>query len=107
MKPSLNDSSVGDRFLRASLGWIKYKPLLMYIMQRNTYLKDIAIAKEKLKNSIEKINKMFPESNFLCLVDELEKYDQNVHEHYKEYLKTNEVWNRIKAQIYEGIMPEN
>ncbi len=106
-KPSLNDTSVGDRFLMASMGWIKYKPLLMYIMQRKTYLKDIAIAKEKLKNSIEKINKMFPESNFLCLVDELEKYDQNVQEHYKEYLKTNEVWNRIKAQIYEGIMPGN
>jgi len=101
----LNDSSVGQRFLTASLGWIKYKPLLMYIMQRNTYLRDIEITKEKLKNSIVKVNKMFPEQDFLCLVEELEKYDEQVQEHYKEYLKTNDVWNRIKAKIREGIKP--
>ena len=104
-KISVNDTSVGERFLRASIGWIKYKPLLMYIMQRNTYLRDIQIAKEKLKNSIEKVNKLFPEQDFLCLVDELEKYDENVQDHYKEYLKTNDVWNRIKVQIQEGIKP--
>ena len=77
----------------------------MYIMQRNTYLRDIQIAKEKLKNSIEKVNKMFPEQDFLCLVDELEKYSENVQDHYKEYLRTNDVWNRIKVQIQEGIKP--
>ncbi len=101
----LKDASIGERFLKASIGWIKYKPLLMYIMQRNTYLKDIEIAKEKLKHSIEKVNKMFPEQDFLCLVDELERYDEKVKEHYKEYLKTNDVWNRIKAQIKKGIKP--
>ncbi len=107
-KMELNSKSVGERFLKASIGWIKYKPLLMYIMQRQTYLMDIEIAKEKLKNSIDKINAIFPESDFLCLVDELEKYDENVQEHYREYLKTNDVWNRIKIKIQEeGIMPEN
>ncbi len=104
-KIPLNDSSVGERFLKASIGWIKYKPLLMYIMQRNTYLQDIAIAKEKLKNSIKKVNEMFPKQDFLCLVDELEKYDAQVQVHYREYLKTNDVWNRIKAKIKEGIKP--
>ena len=54
-------------------------------MQRNTYLKDIEIAKEKLKNSINKINDIFPNNNFLCLVGELEKYDEEVQKHYKEY----------------------
>jgi len=106
-KIPLNDTSMGERFLKASIGWIKYKPLLMYIMQRNTYLRDIAIAKEKLKSSIEKINDIFPDSNFLGLVDELEKYDEQVQEHYNEYLKTNAVWNRIKAQIQLGIKPED
>ncbi len=100
-KPNADDTDVGERFLRASLGWIKYKPLLMYIMQRKTYLKDIEVVKEKLKNSIEKINEMFPNNDFLCLTDELEKYDKDVQIHYKEYLKTNDVWNRIKMQIRE------
>lgn len=100
-KPSLNDETIGERFLKASIGWIKYKPLLMYIMQRNTYLKDIQIAKEKLENSIEKIDKIFPNNDFLCLVGELEKYDEDVQKHYKEYLKTNDVWNRIKMRLLE------
>ena len=98
-RPALDDESVGARFLKASIGWVKYKPLLMYIMQRNTYLKDIEIAKEKLKNSIEKIDKIFPNNDFLCLVGELDKYDEDVQKHYKEYLKTNDVWNRIKMRL--------
>jgi len=32
---------------------------------------------------------------------ELEKYDEDVQKHYKEYLKTNDVWNRIKNCIRE------
>lgn len=91
----------GERFLRASIGWVKYKPLLMYIMQRNTYLKDIEQAKEKLKNSIDNVNEIFPKNDFLCLTGELEKYDEDVQKHYKEYLKTNEVWNRIKYKMQE------
>lgn len=100
-KIPLNDPAIGERFLRASIGWIKYKPLLMYIMQRNTYLRDIEIAKENLKNSIENIDAIFPNHDFLCLVGELEKYDENVQKHYGEYLKTNDVWNRIKRRIKE------
>ena len=73
----------------------------MYIMQRKTYLKDIEIVKEKLKNSIDKINEIFPHSDFLCLVDELEKYDESVQRDFKEYLKTNDVWNRIKIRMQE------
>lgn len=100
-KIPLDDDAIGERFLKASIGWIKYKPLLMYIMQRKTYLEDIAVAKEKLENSIEKINEIFPKNDFLGLVDELKKYDENVQKHYKEYLKTNDVWNRIKIRMQE------
>ncbi len=98
-KLALDDASIGERFLKASMGWIKYKPLLMYIMQRNTYLNDIEIAKEKLRASIDKIDEIFPSNNFLSLLGELEKYDEKVQIHYKEYLKTNDVWNRIKNYI--------
>ncbi len=100
-KLSVKDADIGERFLKASMGWIKYKPLLMYIMQRHSYLRDIEIAKEKLKNSIDKINEIFPNNDFLCLIGELEKYDENVQIHYKEYLKTNDVWNRIKICMQE------
>ena len=31
------DASVEERFLKATKGWMKYKPLLMYITQRENY----------------------------------------------------------------------
>ena len=73
----------------------------MYVMQRQTYLRDIEIAKDNLRSSIENVNEIFPNNDFLCLTGELEKYDENVQIHYKEYLKTNEVWNRIKVRLRE------
>lgn len=106
-KIPLDDVAIGERFLKASTGWVKYKPLLMYIMQRKTYLQDIETAKEKLKKSIENIDAIFPNSNFLGLVDELEKYDENVQIHYKEYMRTNEVWNRIKVRLRDENLEKN
>ncbi len=67
-KANPNDPKIGERFLKASIGWIKYKPLLMYIMQRNTYLSDIEETKQNLKESVENMNKLFPNNDFLPLV---------------------------------------
>ena len=29
----------------------------------------------------------------------LKEYDKNVEKHYKEYIKTNEIWNRLKNVV--------
>ena len=36
------------------------------------------------------------EYDFSVLLDELKKYDKNVKKDYAEYLKTNEVWEKLK-----------
>ena len=53
---------------------------------------------EKLKKSIPEINKLFENSDFNVLLKELRNYDKNVEKHYEEYLKTNEIWNKIKSK---------
>lgn len=87
---------VEKRFFDASIGWIRYKPLLMYISDKLNYKENIEIVYNKLKYSIPKINKIFEHYDFTKLLDELVKYSNNVEKDYNEYLKTNEIWNRLK-----------
>ncbi len=97
----LEDGAIEQRFLKASIGWIKYKPLLIYITDRKNYRKIIDETKEKLEKSIPKMNETFKSCDFTCLLKELEQYDQQVKQHYKEYIRTNEVWNEFKSKIKE------
>ena len=68
----------------------------MYIQDKENYKNNIQIAIEKLEKSVPKINELFESSNFTDLVKDLKEYDKNVEKHYKEYLKTNEIWKRLK-----------
>ena len=97
----VEEDDIESRFLKASKGWIKYKPLLMYIQNKENYKDNMQIAIEKLEKSVPKINELFQSSNFSDLVKDLKEYDKNVEKHYEEYLKTNEIWNRLK-QIIEA-----
>lgn len=96
-----DENSIEQRFLKASTGWIKYKPLLMYIENKEEYPKKMAVIIDKLKRSAEKINKLFENSDFTHLPDIMEDYDENVEEHYQEFLDTNRIWNKLKLQIKE------
>lgn len=93
------DENVGNRFLRASVGWLKYKPLLMYIQNQKTYKEEIEKVRNNLKISIPEVEKLFPGMEFGQLIDVLNLYDQEVEKHYKEYLETNKVWNKIKSNL--------
>ena len=93
------DESVEERFLRTSIGWIKYKPLLIYITDRKNYSKIIKQTREDLEKGITAVNKLFDTESFNVLLDELNNYAHNVRKHYNEYIKTNEVWNKLKSQM--------
>ena len=92
------EESIEVRFLKASKGWVKYKPLLMYITDKNSYKTKIKEVYRKLESSIPKMNKIFGDNSFDSLLEELTIYDKNVTKHYKEYLKVNEIWNKLKNQ---------
>ncbi len=92
--------SVEKRFFKASIGWIKYKPLLIYITDRKNYRKIINQSKESLQRGIIGMNQVFKTSNFDVLIEELNNYDKNVKKHYNEYIRTNEVWNELKDKLH-------
>ena len=95
-KIKLEDKNIEKRFLDATIGWIKYKPLLVYITHKKEYKAIINEMYSKLEVSIPKINEIFKNSDFSCLIDELKSYDKDVQKHYKEYIRTNTIWNKIK-----------
>ncbi len=93
------DENVGSRFLKASLGWIKYKPLLLYINNKENYHEEMKQMEEYLKISLPKIQKIFPDEKFEPILHLLKEYDQGVEKHYKQFIETNKVWDKIKNNI--------
>lgn len=96
LKPIQSDSeSVVKRFYAACIGWVRYKPLLLYITDKNTYKEKIEEMKEGLNKTIPKICDYFGTTSFQTVSKELKKYDKNVENHYKGFLETQRIWNNI------------
>lgn len=84
-----------ERFLKASIGWIRYKPLLLLITHKNNYKKEIADIRRKLKLVLPKICAYFGNKDFMVLLKELDFYDHHVYEHYRDFEDTKNVWLKI------------
>ena len=98
-KINIKEERIKSRFLKAAIGWIKYKPLLLYIKDKEKYRSEIDDMVEKLQIIVPKLNTIFNDNCFTTLLEELEKYDRNVEKHYNDYKRTNEIWNQLKGKI--------
>ena len=98
-KSSSLDNGIEQRFYKAALGWIKYKSLYFYITEREKYREIIDKAIEDLEKGVASVSEQFETCDFDCFIPELKEYDKNVKKHYKEYLETNEIWDKLKAQM--------
>jgi hypothetical protein len=100
---ALDDNGIEQRFLKTTVGWTKYKPLLYYITENKNYRNIIDTTRKNLEESIPKINTAFETCDFGCLLTELDDYDKNVKKHYKEFLRTTEVWDELKVKIHNDL----
>ena len=90
-----DSDAVVDRFYKACIGWIRYKPLLIYITQRENYDSEIGEIREKLSATLPKISAYFGNNEFMKISRELERYHKNVERHYQQYLDTQQIWTKI------------
>lgn len=88
-----------NRFYRACIGWIRYKPLLLYITQREQYEDKIAEMRQNLSDTLPKICDYFDNPNFNHIQKELNRYDKNVKKHYQQYLQIQQIWMKIKEYL--------
>lgn len=86
---------ITTRFYKACIGWIRYKPLLLYITQPDHYEEKIKEMREQLNETLPKICTYFGQPDFINVLAELEKYHKNVEKHYREFLKTQRIWAKI------------
>ena len=91
-----SEEQIQERFLKASRGWVRYKPLFEYITSNSTYENVMINTKQKLEVGVTEVNKLFETDEFNILLKDLEEYSKNVKKHYSEYIKTNEIWNKLK-----------
>lgn len=96
-----DSAQIIERFYKACIGWIRYKPLLLYITQRNDYDKKIIQMRERLAATLPKICAYFDNNDFMKISRELEHYHKNVRKHYEEFMKTQQIWAKMNTFLSE------
>ena len=86
---------VTTRFYNACIGWIRYKPLLLFITQPDSYEEKIKEMRAQLSETLPKICTYFGKPEFINVLAELDKYHINVKKHYDEFLETQRIWAKI------------
>jgi len=95
----LESTEIVNRFYRACLGWVRYKPLYMYITHRDEYDEIIKNMRTCLEETLPQICAYFNMTDFNGILEELDKFDAQVEKHYNEFEKSKDIWNRIKLSL--------
>lgn len=98
-----DNEKVTTRFYNACIGWIRYKPLLLYITHPDCYEEKIKEMREQLKATLPKVCDYFGKPEFMNILSELEKYHKNVEKHYGEFIETQRIWARIMEHFAKNI----
>ena len=83
------------RFVNACIGWVRYKPLLVYITQPEEYAERMQFIRSALGESIPALVNYFQDDRFLDIPKEFEKYSKNVKRHHAQYVLTQSTWEKI------------
>ena len=90
-----DNAQIITRFYNACIGWIRYKPLLLYITEPERYEQRVAEIREQLVATLPKICAYFKQPDFANVLTEFDKYNKNVKKHYREFLETKAIWAKI------------
>lgn len=86
---------IRQRFIKAAIGWIRYKPLLVYISQPENYDSIIDDMTRKLDLTIPKLGAYFETQQFETIRTELARYHRNVRRHHKAFEATRKAWTKL------------
>lgn len=94
-----DNEHVVDRFYKACIGWIRYKPLLLYITQSDCYDDKIEVMRQQLNEVLPKICAYFGKPEFMNVLHELEKFNKKVKKDYQEFIDTQHIWAKIMKTV--------
>jgi len=86
------------RFYNACLGWIRYKPLYIYITDRPHFRETMEVTAEHLQNTLPAVSRFFGMDAFRTIYSEFLKYVSHTEEHFMLFEKTKEIWAELITQ---------
>ncbi|MCP9768970.1 hypothetical protein EGI22_13705 [Lacihabitans sp. LS3-19] len=81
-----------NRFVQATIGWVRYKPLLVYVTENENFEATMQTMKTNLSYTIPKLCSFFKTDEFNKILVEFEKYRKNVKKHFDDFEKTKATW---------------
>lgn len=90
-----NIPSNQKRFINATIGWIRYKPLLIYLTKREEYPAIMEEIRVNLHESLPKLNAFFNTRDFDKVLVEFEFYTRHVLKHFEDFEKTKKAWRKL------------
>lgn len=84
-----------NRFLSACIGWVRYKPLLVYLTNPGGYAEEIASMRKTLNEVSPKLAQYFKNDGFLNVIHELEEYHANVQKHAAQFQLAKDTWQKL------------
>ena len=94
-----DNEQVIKRFYAACVGWVRYKPLLLYISDPSSYQEKIDEMLSRLNVTVPYICDYFGTASFQKVLTELKKYHRSVESHYSMFLETKRIWAEIMKAI--------
>lgn len=93
------EKPVRERFLKAAIGWVRYKPLLLYITNRNGYRYQSWRVREELKRAGQDLAAYLEEPRFSELEDEFACYANRVEEHNADFIAARIAWLKLNRNM--------
>lgn len=87
------------RFLQAAIGWIRYKPLLVFITRPQEYPALMERIEEALIAVLPKLCRYFGSSDYQVILKEFRQYRANVNVHFKEFENTKQAWGHVMKSM--------
>jgi hypothetical protein len=97
-----HDAYAARRFLRACVGWIRYKPMLTYVTHRDGYEAEIANAQERLATAVPRLCAYFGNDDFSRIPLELERYHRLVEGHFRDFEDAKLAWAKVMVHLADA-----
>ena len=96
-----DSQAIVARFLGACIGWVRYKPLLVYITNPQGFTEEIGRMRNTLREVLPKLADYFQNDGFLKILAELEEYQANASRHAAQFGLAQATWQKLVQAVIE------
>lgn len=90
-----DSQAIITRFLSACIGWVRYKPLLVYLTNPQGFTQEIDKMRQTLSEVLPKLANYFQNDGFLKVLTELEDYQANAKKHAAQFRLAQTTWQKL------------